>query len=207
MVKKILSFMLSFSLFICILSAQSSQAASFSANAGQTATFTVTASGTTPFTYQWFKDGTAIVGATSSSLVISPIRKAAGGNYTVSVANSAGSATSSAATLTVTAIAPVVTTQPVAVAVSTGQTVNLTVVASGFENSYIWYATIAGNTSDVQVGTGATFSLSNAQKSNSGQYYCKITNEGGTVTSNKAIVSVTDPIIAPSNVVINGAIQ
>jgi hypothetical protein len=35
--------------------------------AGQSATFTVSVSGLAPFTYQWFKNGQAITGATSSS--------------------------------------------------------------------------------------------------------------------------------------------
>src|SRR5580704_8479604 len=34
---------------------------------GQTATFTVTASGSGPLTYQWYKNGVAISGATSST--------------------------------------------------------------------------------------------------------------------------------------------
>src|SRR5438105_5041428 len=34
---------------------------------GSTATFTVAASGTAPLTYQWQKDGTAIMGATAAS--------------------------------------------------------------------------------------------------------------------------------------------
>jgi hypothetical protein len=38
-----------------------------SVTAGQTATFSVTASGTEPLTYQWFRGGSAISGATASS--------------------------------------------------------------------------------------------------------------------------------------------
>jgi hypothetical protein len=35
---------------------------------GDPATFRVTASGTAPLSYQWFRNGTAITGATTSSL-------------------------------------------------------------------------------------------------------------------------------------------
>ena len=45
----------------------STQPRSQSVVAGQSATFTVTASGTAPFSYQWKKNGTDILGATSSS--------------------------------------------------------------------------------------------------------------------------------------------
>jgi len=37
---------------------------------GQTATFTVTAIGSPPLKYQWFKDGSALAGATASSFSI-----------------------------------------------------------------------------------------------------------------------------------------
>lgn len=64
---------------------------------GASATFTVDASGTAPLTYQWWRDGSAIDGATAAS-----VSTGAAGSYTVVVSNSAGSVTSSAAVLTVT---------------------------------------------------------------------------------------------------------
>jgi len=42
-----------------------SQPVSQSITAGQTATFSVTASGTAPLSYQWYKNGAAVGGATS----------------------------------------------------------------------------------------------------------------------------------------------
>src|SRR5579859_372184 len=73
-----------------------------SVTAGQAATFSVTASGTAPLSYQWKKNGTAISGATSSSYS-TPATSAtdSGSHFTVTVSNSAGTATSNAATLTV----------------------------------------------------------------------------------------------------------
>lgn len=70
--------------------------------AGQTATFTVTAGGTAPLTYQW-KLGATNVGANSATLTITNAQAANAGSYTCTVSNSAGSATSNAAVLTVTA--------------------------------------------------------------------------------------------------------
>jgi len=52
-------------------------------------------------TYQWYKDGKAISGATASSYTIKSVKASDAGKYTVKVSNSAGSVTSSAATLTV----------------------------------------------------------------------------------------------------------
>lgn len=84
----------------------STQPASQSVQAGATATFTVTATGTAPLTYQWKKGGTAIAGATSASYTTPATVAADGGSsFTVTVTNSAGSVTSSAAILTVTGLA------------------------------------------------------------------------------------------------------
>ena len=85
-----------------------SQPASVTVPLGQTATFTVSATGTGTLIYQWFKDGVLITGATSSSYT-TPATVAAdtGSVFTVSVSNSAGSATSGPATLTVQLPLPV----------------------------------------------------------------------------------------------------
>jgi len=72
--------------------------------AGQTATFTVAASGTAPLTYQWRKNGANIAGATASSYTTPATNTAdSGETFDVVVSNSAGSATSNTATLTVNA--------------------------------------------------------------------------------------------------------
>ena len=77
------------------------QPAALAITAGQTATFSVTATGTSP-NYQWRRNGTPIVGATSSSYTTPDMSIAGSGvDYSVVVSNSAGSVTSSNATLTV----------------------------------------------------------------------------------------------------------
>jgi RHS repeat-associated protein len=68
---------------------------------GASATFTVAASGTAPLSYQWYRNGTAIAGATGSSYTVSNITVANAGNYTAVATNVGGSATSSVATLNV----------------------------------------------------------------------------------------------------------
>ncbi|TLZ39631.1 MAG: hypothetical protein E6K24_00145, partial [Gammaproteobacteria bacterium] len=80
------------------------QPASQRVTAGQTATFTVTATGTAPMSYQWQKNGTAIGGATADSYT-TPATTASddGDQFTVVVSNAAGSVTSNAAALTVSA--------------------------------------------------------------------------------------------------------
>lgn len=69
--------------------------------AGSTVTLTATATGSPTPTYQWRRNGTAIAGATASSLVLTNVQPTAAGDYTVVATNSGGSVTSVPATLTV----------------------------------------------------------------------------------------------------------
>ena len=72
---------------------------------GQTAVFTVVASSTTPLSYQWQKGEANIDGATSPSYTTPPTTVSdSGSRFRVVVANSAGSATSTDATLTVASL-------------------------------------------------------------------------------------------------------
>jgi len=81
------------------------QPGNVSVSAGQTASLQVTATGTAPLTYQWRREGAAISGATGAAY-ITPATAIAdnGARFSVVVTNSAGSVTSSDATLTVSNI-------------------------------------------------------------------------------------------------------
>lgn len=84
-----------------------SQPSSTSVVEGQSATFSVAASGTAPLTYQWRRNGTNIAGATGSSYTTpATVLADNGATFSVVVSNSAGSATSNNATLSVTEAPP-----------------------------------------------------------------------------------------------------
>ncbi|HVI44475.1 MAG TPA: PQQ-dependent sugar dehydrogenase [Chitinophaga sp.] len=68
---------------------------------GQTATFSVVATANPAPTYQWRKNGVNISGANSANYAIANVQPADSGLYSVAVTNSAGSATSGNARLTV----------------------------------------------------------------------------------------------------------
>jgi hypothetical protein len=77
------------------------QPAGLTVNVGDTAAFSVTAAGSQPLSYQWLFNGTNLVGQTGTSLVLSNVQPANGGNYSVLVSNVVSSVLSSNALLTV----------------------------------------------------------------------------------------------------------
>lgn len=82
------------------------QPVSVTVNSGGSASFSVVATGTDPLSYQWLFNSTAITGATTATYSVTNAGAAQAGTYTVTVTNSAGSVTSSGATLTVNTPAP-----------------------------------------------------------------------------------------------------
>jgi hypothetical protein len=76
-----------------------------SVTAGQTANFSVATTGTAPMTYQWSRNGSPIIGATSSLYTTAlTVVSDNGSQFTVLVSNSAGNVVSIPATLTVKAV-------------------------------------------------------------------------------------------------------
>jgi len=78
------------------------QPTSVSVTAASSVSFSVVAYGAATLSYQWRKDGTAISGATAATYAIASAGTSDAGNYDVVITNSKGSATSSAAALTLT---------------------------------------------------------------------------------------------------------
>lgn len=70
---------------------------------GRPVSFSVTATGTGTLAYQWAKDGKAILGAQAATLTLYNPSLQDAGQYVVTVSNTLGTATSSAAILTVAA--------------------------------------------------------------------------------------------------------
>src|SRR5947207_1167878 len=166
---------------------------------GQTATFTVVDTGTAPLSCQWQKKGSAISGATSASYSTPATTTAHNSaNFVLVLSNTALSATSNAATLTVKGreVARAITTQPVNQTVTVGQTATFTVVATGTAPlSYQWQkngTAISGATS-ASYTTTATTSADNAAT-----FVVVVSNTAGSVTSNAATLTVNSAATAPS---------
>ena len=183
---------------------------------GNPATFTVTAING-PLTYQWyFKTNTALAGKTNSSLNLTGVSTNDIGTYTVVVANSAGSVTSSPATLTVNYnTAPFFYVQPQNVLVSYGSNATFTAIALGQPNLvYQWFSNSAPvylfspTITRLNGFTNSTLPIT-ANFTNTTYYYCRATNSIASATSAIAqITIVTTPLIIsppqPASVIFGG---
>jgi hypothetical protein len=166
--------------------------------AGQTASFAVTANGTAPLSYQWQKNGANISGATSASYTTPATTGDSGSTYRVVVSNSAGTATSNAATLTVSAAAaaPTITTQPASRTVTAGQTASFAITANGTAPlSYQWQK----NGANISGATSASYTTPATTTGDSGSTYrVVVSNSAGTATSNAATLTVSAAAVAPT---------
>ncbi len=181
------------------------QPASLTVNAGQTATFTVVASGA-GLSYQWYKNNAAISGATAASYT-TPATTTTDNNakFHVVVSNSAGSATSAQATLTVTSTVtkPTITTNPASLTVNAGQTASFSVAASGTAPfTYQWYknsAAISGATASSYT-TPATVATDNGAK-----FHVVVSNSAGSATSTQATLTVNTTQVTEK--IVNGGFE
>jgi len=161
---------------------------------GSNVTFTVTASGTAPLAYQWLFNGTNISSANTNFYVIANAQFTNSGNYSVIVTNIAGSITSSNAVLTVSNTPPTITTQPQSQTVSIGSSPTFTVTAAGTASlNYQW---LLGGTNISGANTN-TYTRSNVQTNDAGNYSVVVTNIAGGITSSVATLTVlvTNPVV------------
>ena len=167
------------------------QPADITAVVGLTASFSVGLSGTAPFTYQWKRGSSAITTGGTSATYTTPVLTLAddGATFSVTVTNSAGNITSTAATLRVHAAnAPVITTQPQDVTVSAGNLANFSVVATGTPPLFFQWsrngAPISGAVNQTYTFFGANAGDNNAV------FAVTVTNGAGQVASNNATLTV-----------------
>ncbi len=184
-----------------------------------TATFTASASGSPTPTVQWqvstdgknwtkLSDGNGVSGSATDTLTLSNVTKAMSGNeYQAVFTNSVNSATTSAATLTVTAaVGPVITGNPSNQTATAGQSATFTASASGAPTPTVqWQVSTDGGKTFSNIGgaTGTTLTLNNVTTAMNGyQYHAVFTNAGGSVTSTAAKLTVhaappPPPVSAP----------
>ena len=141
--------------------------------AGQNGSFTAAASGTPAPTLQWqvstnggttfsnLANGAPYSGVTTSVLTLTAVTTGLNNNqYRLVATNSAGTATSTAATLTVSTAssAPTITTQPSNQTVTTGGNASFTVAASGTPTPTYQWQVSAGGGAFTNLTNGAPYS-------------------------------------------------
>ncbi|MSU51451.1 MAG: hypothetical protein EXS37_20585 [Opitutus sp.] len=163
--------------------------------AGSTVVFNAAAPSAASF--QWRKNDVDIAGATGSTLTIQSASATQAGIYSVVATNNAGSTTSTAATLTVSApLAPTFAAQPASLTVAGGSTAVFNAVATS-ATSFQWRkdgANIAGATS-------ATLVIQGAAAAQAGNYSVVATNSGGSATSTAAALTVTTNTSDPGRLI------
>jgi Ig-like domain CHU_C associated len=173
------------------------QPASATINSGGTATFNVTLGGSAS-NLQWYLGNTGdfsnpIGGANSPDYTTPGLNADAA--YWVQASNSAGSANSNTATVTVTVITPPIaldppkiTKQPSATTVAKGKKATLRVLATNAA-SYQWYKGKTGNTgSPVRGATAAKFTTPALKVSTN--YWVRVSNAAGRANSKTRLVKV-----------------
>lgn len=159
---------------------------------GTTLSVAATGSG---LTYQWFQGLSGIIttpisGATSNQYITPALTSTT--NFWVRVTNTAGSASSTTATVTVIA-APVVNIQPANSTIAYNTQASLLVGSLSANLTYQWYQGISGDvTTPVSGATSST--LVTPLLILTTQYWVRITNIGGSADSASATVTVSPPV-------------
>jgi sugar lactone lactonase YvrE len=161
----------------------------------------VVASGTPTPTYQWYKDGTAVSGATSNTLQISSAASGDAGHYSVLVTSGVVTYTSAPTLVQVFAHGtPVpsvqIVSQPAAVSVAAGQSASFTVEAtSASALTYQWKK----NGTIIAGATSSTYSIASAQSADAATYTVDVSDGSSTATTSNAVLTVTGTTtVAPS---------
>ncbi len=156
---------------------------------GSTVTFSVQANGSAPLSYQWFLNGNPVLGAVSSTLTLTGVQSANAGSYSVNVSNSAGTAKSSTAILTITG-PPNITLQPQSQTLSVGSSLDITVQAAGTPPlQYQWFR----NGVAISLATSSIYHVSSIRSTDAGSYSVNVSNGSGSVASTEAVITVIAP--------------
>lgn len=155
---------------------------------GGSATLSVSVSGSPPFTFQWWREGQAIPGATGSTLQLRALGLKDSGNYRVTVSNALGSVTSSDSVVRMT-LGPVIAVPPASQTVAPGRAVRFTVNAGPVTLGYQWYK----DGVPIPFATFATLDLPFVLPGDVGTYTVQLANFYGSEISSGAVLALTRP--------------
>jgi hypothetical protein len=166
--------------------------------------FTLTATGTpaagmpAAIAYQWQKDGANISGATFPSFTLPhPMALADAGVYTLVASTTisgvtASSTVSSNVTMVAKPVITGITTVPNPAEINQGGSFSVTVTATGTAVTYQWLL----NGNPIANATGATYSVTNADSPNAGDYTCIVSSTVQGVTASASSAAATVAVLA-----------
>jgi hypothetical protein len=169
---------------------------------GGKATFKVSAKGS-DLKFQWRKNGNNISNATDSVFTIDKVSVNDLGTYDVVVSGACPPEQYSETVIITINKAPEITLHPTDATVAEGADIDFTVAAKGEKLKFQW---LKDNT-ELSGKTTADLHLKNVQKSDAGNYSCKITNDCGTITSKEATLTVNDASTKPQISLLHAAID
>jgi hypothetical protein len=171
---------------------------------GATTSFSVTATGAAPLEFQWFFDSVAVRGGTDFVLSLTNALARNDGTYFVVVSNSLGPVTSSIVTLT-TFTPPIITKPPKAEVITPGQTIALSVEATGSALEYQWQL----DGTNLPGKTAASLIVPEARTNQAGAYTIMVSNPfeaaPASASASVAVIPRTPEISTPVNNSITGA--
>jgi hypothetical protein len=166
---------------------------------GSSVVFSAAATGTN-LVWRWFYNSLELFTLNTNTLVLTNLQLWATGKYWAVTTNSAGSATTAQATLTVLT-PPYIIAGPTNQTVAERATASFTVQAGGSATlRYQWYfgqTALAGQ-------TNATLVLTNATPPRNGTYYAQVSNTVGTTNGPAATLSVQADTVRPVALVASG---
>lgn len=155
-----------------------------------------TPGGAGSFSFQWqhnsvnLTDGGNITGSTGTVLVVAGVSGADSGSYSVIISGPSGIITSGVAQVTVVT-PPGILSGPYSPVVLRGETVNLTVTATGADLAYQWFH----KTLPLPGATNSTLTLTDVQPANAGDYLVTVRNAVGTLTDTATLTVLSPPLI------------
>ena len=139
-------------------------------------------------------DNSFINGSDTEVLTIDPVSPADAGSYTVVVSGSCDNSISNPAPLTVNKPTMIIS-QPVSQSLCKGESAILSVAASGTHLTFTWMKNgiqIIDIPGRITGSSTSNLSISLADSLDNGVYICRITGDGGTVSSNTATLNVRE---------------
>ncbi|MCG8668925.1 MAG: immunoglobulin domain-containing protein [Pseudomonadales bacterium] len=168
-----------------------SQSSDQSLYEGASLTLNVTASGSPLPSYQWYKDGQPIQGASNSRLNLGTLALEEEGEYFCRVENEAAAVDSAPMQVEVKEIVRI-SSSPSNEVLSVGESATLTVVATGEAPlNYSWFK----DGDLLEQGSNLTsITLSDVSASDAGSYYVTVSNQGSEENTSAAQITVMSPV-------------